>query len=143
VDDAAGEEELSVVQTVSDQLFRDEEGRLVPDSQASLQLQLQDFATEAFAEKFPDLSQSTHISAETLFSLLERAETKARRVKLGEGLVRNSTPWAKKRRGVSTPPEELDPVREGISEEEEQRAMKKATMDDVPYKASSSKAELE
>ncbi|KAH7418677.1 hypothetical protein BKA64DRAFT_763262 [Cadophora sp. MPI-SDFR-AT-0126] len=30
--DAAGEKELSVVQTVSDRLFRDEEGRLVPDS---------------------------------------------------------------------------------------------------------------
>jgi len=57
---------------------------LNPDSQASLQLQLQDFATEAFTEKFPDLSQSIHISAETLFSLLERAETKARIVKLGK-----------------------------------------------------------
>jgi len=134
---AAGQTELSVVQTVSDQLFRDEEGRLVPDSQASLQLQLQDFATEAFAEKFPDLTQSIHISAERLFSLLGRAEIKAskvRRVKLGEGLVRNSTPWARKRRRVSTPPEELDSDREGRFEKEEQRAIRKATMDDVSYK---------
>ncbi|TVY81589.1 hypothetical protein LSUE1_G007487 [Lachnellula suecica] len=141
--DTAGQTELSVMQTVSDQLFRDEEGRLVPNSQASLQLQLQDFATEAFAEKFPDLSQSIHISAVTLFSLLERAETKARRVKLREGLVRNSTPWARKRRRISTPPEELDSDREGRFEKEEQRAIKKTTMDDVSYKTSSSEAELE
>jgi hypothetical protein len=108
-----------------------------------VQLQLQDFATEAFAEKFPDLSQSVHISAETLFSLLERAEIKARRVKLGEGLVRNSTPWSRKRRRVSTPPEELDSDRERTFEREEQRAIKKTTMDDVSYKTSSSEAEPE
>jgi len=70
---------------------RDEEGSLVLNPQASLKLQLQDFATEAFAPKFPDLTQSIHISAETLFSFLERAERRARTVKLGEGLVRSFT----------------------------------------------------
>jgi len=64
-------------------------------------------------------------------------------VKLGEGLVRNSTPWTRKRRRVSTPPEELDSDRESRFEKEEQRAIKKATMDDVSYKTSSSEAELE
>jgi len=84
-----------------------------------LQLQLEDFATEAFAEKFTDLTQSIHISAETLFSLLERAETKARRVKLGEGLVRSSTPWVRKRCRDSTPLEQLDLDREGRFAEQE------------------------
>ncbi|CZT13557.1 uncharacterized protein RAG0_17044 [Rhynchosporium agropyri] len=76
-------------------------------------MQLQNFATEAFAEKFPELSPSIHISAETLFSFLERAKTKANRVKRVGGVVRSSTPWARKRRRVSTPPEELDSDREG------------------------------
>ncbi|CZT13825.1 uncharacterized protein RAG0_17316 [Rhynchosporium agropyri] len=140
---AVGEKELSVVQTVKDKLFRDEEGKLVPDSEASLQLQLQDFATEKFAETFPDLTQSIRLSAETLFSFLERAETKARRLKLKEGFVRSSIPWVKKRRRDSTPPEQLDPQREGKFAEQEQRAEKKAMIDDVSYNTSSPEAEQE
>ncbi|CZT53326.1 uncharacterized protein RSE6_14819 [Rhynchosporium secalis] len=38
---------------------------------------------------------------------------KANRVKRVGGVVRSSTPWARKRRRVSTPPEELDSDREG------------------------------
>jgi hypothetical protein len=44
---------------------------------------------------------------------------------------------------ISTPPEHLDPEREGIFAEQEQSAIKKAMIDDVFYKASSSEAELE
>jgi hypothetical protein len=62
-------------------------------------------------------------------------------VKLGEGLVRSFTPWVKKRRRDSTPPEQLDSDREGRFAEEEQRVAKKAMMDDGSYKASSSDAE--
>ncbi|TVY53880.1 hypothetical protein LSUE1_G008846 [Lachnellula suecica] len=136
-----GEKELSVVQTVTDELFRDEEGRLVPNPQASLQLQLQDFSTEAFAPKFPDLTQNIYIAAETLFLFLERAERRARTVKLGEGLVRSFIPWVKKRRRESILLEQLDSDREGRFAKEEQRVAKKAMMDDGSYKASSSDAE--
>ncbi|KAF7908557.1 uncharacterized protein EAF01_004312 [Botrytis porri] len=141
--DAIGEKELSIMQTVTDQLFRDEEGRLVLNSQASIQLQLQDFATGAFAEKLTDLTQSIHILAETFFSFFQRAETKARRMKLGEGLVRSSTPWVKKRRRDSTPPEQLDSDRESRFNKQEQKTAKKAMMDNISYKTSSSEAELE
>jgi formaldehyde-activating enzyme involved in methanogenesis len=58
--------------------------------------------------------------AETLLTFLERAKATARR---------------------RTPPEHLDPDREGIFAKQEQRAVKKAVMDDVSYKASSSEAE--
>ncbi|TGO84597.1 hypothetical protein BPOR_0487g00090 [Botrytis porri] len=141
--DAIGEKELSIMQTVTDQLFRDEEGRLVLNTQASIQLQLQDFATGAFAEKLTDLTQSIHILAETFFSFFQRAETKARRMKLGEGLVRSSTPWVKKRRRDSTPPEQLDSDRESRFNKQEQKTAKKAMMDNISYKTSSSEAELE
>ena len=73
-------------------------GNLIPDSQASLELQLEDFGTEAFAVRFPVLTEAIHIPAEMLFSFLERAEVKARRVKQGTGLVRSTKPWEKKRR---------------------------------------------
>jgi hypothetical protein len=64
-------------------------------------------------------------------------------LKLGEGVVTNDTPWVKKRRRDSTPSEQLDTDREGRFVEQEQRVAKKAMMDDVSYKASSSEAELE
>jgi hypothetical protein len=67
-------------------------------------------------------NQSIHISAETVLTFLERAEATARR---------------------RTPPEHLDPGREGIFAKQELRAVKKAMMDDIFYKASSSEAELE
>jgi hypothetical protein len=66
-------------------------------------------------------NQSIHISAETLLTFLEREAIARRR----------------------TPPEHLDPDREGIFAKQEQRAVKKAMMDDVSYKASSSEAEPE
>ncbi|KAH8726369.1 hypothetical protein GQ44DRAFT_758681 [Phaeosphaeriaceae sp. PMI808] len=124
----AGENELSVVQTVTNQLFRDDVGNFVLDSQASLKLRLEDFGTTAFATKFPDLTDSIHISAEQLFSFLERAEGLARRVKQGEGLSDESQ--IRKRHRDSTPPEELDPDREGRFVEDEERAAKKAMLDD-------------
>jgi len=62
-------------------------------------------------------------------------------VKLGEGLVRSSKPWVKKRRRDSTPPEQLDSDREDRFAKEEQRVAKKAMMDDGSYKTSSSDAE--
>jgi len=131
------------VQTTTDKLFRDDVGNLVLDPQASLQLRLEDFGTEAFAAKFPDLTEAIHISAETLFTFLERAEVKATRVKQGEGLTRSTKPWVRKRRRDSTPPEQLMSDREGRFAEEEQRAAKKAMTDDVSYKASSSDADVE
>ncbi|KFY05437.1 hypothetical protein V491_09128 [Pseudogymnoascus sp. VKM F-3775] len=134
-----GEKELVAVQTVTDQLFRDDVGNLVSDPQAILELRLEDFGTEAFGAKFTDLTQSIHISAESLFQFLERAEAKARRLKQKEGLVRSTKPWVRKRRRDSTPPEQLDSDREGIYAEQEQRAAKKAMKDDGSYKASSSK----
>lgn len=78
-----------------------------------------------------------------MFMFLERAEAKARRLKQGEGLVRKTKPWVRKRRRDSTLQEQLDSDREGRFAEQEQRAAKKAMMDDVSYKASSSDAELE
>lgn len=84
-----------------------------------------------------------YISAENLFTFLERAEVKARRVKQGEGLARSTKPWVKKRRRDSTPPEQLGSDREGRFAEEEQRAAKKSIRGGVPYKASSSDADLE
>ncbi|KAG9246897.1 hypothetical protein BJ878DRAFT_532941 [Calycina marina] len=139
----AGERELCVVQTVTDQLFRDDVGNLVLDSQASLQLRLEDFGTEAFAVDFPGLTGDIQISAEQLFAFLERAEAKAKRVKNGEGLVRSVKPWVRKRRRDSTPPEQIASDREGRFAEQEQREAKKAMKDDVSYKASSSDADLE
>lgn len=62
-------------------------------------------------------------------------------MKLGEGLVRSSKPWVKKRRRDSTPPEQLDSDREDRFAKEEQRVAKKAMMDDGSYKTSSSDAE--
>ncbi|KAH8724189.1 hypothetical protein GQ44DRAFT_709277 [Phaeosphaeriaceae sp. PMI808] len=134
-----GENELSVVQTVTDQLFRDDVGNFVLNSQASLKLRLEDFGTEAFATKFPDLTDSIHISAEQLFSFLEQGEGLARRLKQGEGLVRSDKPWIKKRYRDNTPPEELDSDREGRFVEDEERAAKKVMIDDSSYKASSSR----
>lgn len=64
-------------------------------------------------------------------------------MKQGEGLVRSTIPWVRKRRRDSTPPEQLDSDREGRFAEQEQRAAKKAMIDDGSYKASYSEAELE
>ncbi|KAH8809120.1 hypothetical protein F5884DRAFT_883065 [Xylogone sp. PMI_703] len=116
-----GEKELLAVRTVTAQLFRDDEGNLVAHPQASLQLRLEDFGTEAFGAEFADLTQNIHISAETLFTFLERAEVKARRIKQGEGRVRSTKPWVRKRRRDSTPLECLDSDREGIFAKQEQR----------------------
>lgn len=118
-------------------------GNLVLSPQAILELRLEDFGTEAFDAKFTDLTQSIHISAETLFDFLKRAEAKARRLKQGEGLVRRTKPWVRKRRRDSTPPEQLDLDREGIFTQQEHRAAKKAMTDDVAYKPSSSEVELD
>jgi hypothetical protein len=106
-------------------------------------LQLEDFGTKAFATKFPDLTDSIHISAKQLFSFLERAEVKARRLKQGEGLITSDKPWIRKRRRDSTPPEQLDLDREGRFAEDEERAAKKAMMDDGSYMASPSDTDLE
>ena len=78
-----------------------------------------------------------------MFSFLERAETKARRVKQGEGLVMSTMPWRRKRRRDSTPPEQLDSDREGMLAEQERRVIQKAMMDDNSYKATSSESEPE
>jgi len=137
------EKELSVVQTTTDQLFRDEVGNLVLDPQAGLQLQLEEFGTEAFAAKFSGLTEAIYISAETLFTFLERAEVKARRLKQSEGLTRSTKPWVRKQRRDSTPPEQLESDREGRFAEEKQRAARKAMRDDVSYKTSSSDVDLE
>jgi hypothetical protein len=67
-------------------------------------------------------NQNIHISAETLLTFLKRAKAIAKR---------------------RTPPEHLDPDREGIFAKQEQRAVKKAVIDNVSYKASSSEAKLE
>lgn len=73
-------------------LPRQDVGILVPDSQESLQLRLEDFGTKAFAVNFSGLTGDVHISTEQLFAYLERAEAKAKRVKDGEGLVRSTKP---------------------------------------------------
>ena len=62
-------------------------------------------------------------------------------MKLGEGLVRSSKPWASKRRRESTSPEQLKADREDRFAKEEERLAKKAMMDDSSYKASLSEAE--
>jgi len=108
-----------------------------------LQLRLEEFGTEAFAAKFPGLTGNVHISAEQLFAYLERAEAKTKRVKNGEGLVRSTKPWVRKRRRDSNPPEQLDSDREDRFAEQEQRAATKAMRDDVSYKANSSDADHE
>ncbi|MCJ1467824.1 hypothetical protein MMC07_006449 [Pseudocyphellaria aurata] len=136
-----GEKELSALQTVTDQFFRNDERNLIPNPQASLQLRLEDFGTEALGAKLTDLTQSVHISAETLFNLLEGAEVMARRLQRGKRRqIMSNTPWVRKRGRESTPPEELDPDWEAIFAEQEHRAAKKAMMDDGSYKASSSEA---
>jgi len=106
-------------------------------------LRLEDFGTEAFAARFPGLTEDVHISAEQLFAYLERAEAKAKRVKDGEGLMRSTKPWVRKRRRDSTPPEQLDSDRERRFTEQEQRAAEKVMRDDVSYKATSSDADHE
>lgn len=62
-------------------------------------------------------------------------------MKLEEGLVRSSKPWASKRRRESTPPEQLKTDREDRFAKEEERLAKKAMMDDGSYKASYSETE--
>lgn len=64
---------------------------------------------------------------ETLFTFLERAEAKVRRVTQGEGLVG----WENGAETVQYTTEQLDSDREGRFAEQEQRAAKKAMMDDV------------
>ncbi|MCJ1461849.1 hypothetical protein MMC07_000448 [Pseudocyphellaria aurata] len=134
-----GVQELSALQTVTDQFFRDDVGNLVPNPQPSLQLPLEDFGAEAVGAKLTDLTESVHISAEMLFNLLKRAETRARRLQRGKRRqVMSTKPWARKRLRNTTSPEHLHPDREAIFEEQEQRAAKKAMIDSVSYKASSS-----
>lgn len=108
-----------------------------------MQLRLEDFGTEAFGARFTDLTQSVHISADVLFAFLERAEDIVRTVGQVEGLTRTTRLWVRKRGRDNTPPEHLDPQREGIFTDEKQRAAKKAMIDDASYKASSSEAELD
>ncbi|MCJ1469036.1 hypothetical protein MMC07_007668 [Pseudocyphellaria aurata] len=132
-----GLKELSALQTVTDQFFRDSAGNLISNPQASLHLPLEDFGAEDIGAKLTDLTQSIHISAEMLFDFLESAEDEARLLKEGEELA-PSTPWVLKRKRESAPPEQLDSDRESIFAEQEQRAEKKARMDDSSYKASSS-----
>ncbi|PVH74943.1 hypothetical protein DL98DRAFT_16820 [Cadophora sp. DSE1049] len=131
------------MQTVTDQLFRDDDGNFVPNPEASLRLQLGDFGTEAFAEKFSDLAQTIHIPSEILFKFLERSEAKVKKVKHGQGLARTTKPWARKRRRASTPPEQLLADHEEGFAQAEKRAAKKAMRDDCPYMASSSEAGTE
>ena len=64
-------------------------------------------------------------------------------MKQGEGLTTTDKPWIRKRRRDSTPPEQLDLDREDRFAEDEERAAKKAMMDDGFYKPSSSDADPE
>jgi hypothetical protein len=55
-------------------------------------------------------------------------------VEQGEGLTRSDKPWIRKRRRDSTPPEQLDLDHEGRFAEDEERAAKKAVVDDASSK---------
>ncbi|KAF8864914.1 hypothetical protein BDZ45DRAFT_497209 [Acephala macrosclerotiorum] len=94
VRNTVGEDELVAVQVVADQSFRDEKGN--PNESANIDLQLQHFATKAFAQTHGPLQEPISISAQMLCEFLDRAVKRAVVRQEKTGWSRHSKPWVRK-----------------------------------------------
>jgi hypothetical protein len=148
-----GDEELEAEQTVVNQVcltygiypkhahirqrFRDENGKPDLNSEADLNLRLEDFAPEIIVKSFTNLQKHISISSQNLCAYLDVAEA-LNLTRNHEGGV--ETPVRanlKKRKREKTPPEELEPEREARFRKEEERVAKRIMRDDPDYSASS------
>ncbi|OAA33951.1 hypothetical protein NOR_08744 [Metarhizium rileyi] len=126
---AAGEPELTAQQTIVDMIFRDEDGNPNPDEDAGLTLQLRDFATETLSGHDDLCADPIRIPASTLYYYLVEAEKNMAKLQQGQGVVRETKPWVRKRRRQETPPEELHDSREAKFPKIEESVMAQAEKD--------------
>ncbi|KAI9861212.1 MAG: hypothetical protein M1813_005385 [Trichoglossum hirsutum] len=97
-------DELGVVQEISDQAFRDEQGN--PTDHPGLRLQLRDFACqELVQDKLGDEDRELVVSTQQLCQYLTAAETKMQRRESGSLSKSSLAPGLKKRKRSKTPPE--------------------------------------
>ncbi|ELR06578.1 hypothetical protein VC83_06264 [Pseudogymnoascus destructans] len=133
----AGEKELVAQQTITNQVFRDSDGKPSVSRTGGLQLRLRDFTTEDLAQPNGRLRDPIFISANTLCSFLENAERNASVATQQTSIITSAKPWVRKRRRERTPPEELKHNDEKRFRVDENRAVDQATKDDSSYKTGS------
>lgn len=144
------QEELRVVQSVKDevrlrsrlfyipkisQVFRDDDGN--PSNGSGLRLRLKDFANEELAQDIGDDDHEIAISSRQLCRYLAEAEARAiappqearSRHRIRPGLI--------KRKRSETPPEDILSGDEAGYLEQEDKAAKRAALDDADFKPSS------
>ena len=115
------------------QTIRDEKGNANNDKDASLHLQLQDFATEELIG-LNVLDDPISILAIGLCAYLDEAEQNV--AIQNQGATRTAKSWVRMRRRQRTPPEELDDERETKFQKSEEKVMSKEERDDSSYKPS-------
>lgn len=116
------------------QEFRNELGTMPEDTaNTGLELQLQDFASEALTENSQFTAQRVFISSNTLYSFLTRAQNYEKQIKEMKGTMSPLRPGARKRPRQKTPPDELKSDDERRFLKHEEQAAKKMVKGDGDY----------
>ncbi|CAD6440521.1 768bddba-f0ab-45bd-bee9-c71a10b72206 [Sclerotinia trifoliorum] len=135
-----GEIELRVIQTVKDEIIRDENGEWNKSSQAGLHLQLKDSAPKRIVSNFESvdgpMKDSLFISTHSLCEYLEFAEADTTMIEAKEGIV-DPKLFTRKRARSPTPIEELNEDGQRKFRKESRKVEKKAEKDYPQYEPSS------
>ncbi|TGO20292.1 hypothetical protein BPAE_0313g00030 [Botrytis paeoniae] len=134
----AGEMELFAMETLSNQIIRDENGDANDSAEAGLYLELQDFAPEAMFPPGEFKCDPIKISATTLCSYIEIAENRAVMVEQRNAIFLPLQPGVKKRSREITPTEEVEGRRKKIFRDSEERVLEQAERHDSSFQAGSS-----
>ncbi|OAP59927.1 hypothetical protein AYL99_04929 [Fonsecaea erecta] len=121
--------------TVTNQVFRNDDGNPNTDKTLGLRLHLGDFADEETCRHFKDLDRDIFVSCDEMYRYLVEAEAF---VKIAESTEQEPSTPLKKRRRTQTPEEQLDDRDEDAYAKAEERVSKRRDMEDESFKGSSS-----
>ncbi|KAK4981164.1 hypothetical protein LTR66_001493 [Elasticomyces elasticus] len=130
-------DELGVVQPIENEAFRDDQGN--PTNHPGLRLRLKDFAYEELSRSnIGNDDREIVVSAQQLCQYLAEAESRAQGQEL---LGKHTIPSGiRKRKRSETPAEEVDSGDEARFHEQEQKAAKRAAINDPDYETISTKS---
>ncbi|KAL6240618.1 hypothetical protein RBB50_012445 [Rhinocladiella similis] len=131
-----GTEKYWVVQSVvTNQVFRNDDGKPHPDKSSDLRLHLQDFADAETCRYFKDLDKDISVSCDEMYQYLEEAEAIVKRT---ESKMQEPSLRLKKRRRTQTPEDQLDDDDEYAYAKAEEHVSKRRDLEDDSFKGSSS-----
>ncbi|KAK4981952.1 hypothetical protein LTR66_009577 [Elasticomyces elasticus] len=131
----AEQEELRAVQTVQNEVFRNEDGS--PSGNFGLRLQLKDFAHEELAENVGDQDREIIISSQQLCVYLADAERSLEGWRRSHSSRHTVRPGAVKRPRSETPPARITSDDEARYIEGEERTAKRTALGDRDHEPSS------